>query len=350
MTTSIFKSLNIKYPIIQAPMLGVTTPEMVAAVAETGGLGSLPVGGLSPEKTLELIRTTKSKTDKPFSVNLFAHDTSVKVSDDELNLMQDFLEQVCQTNKIPFSRRESKDFTFFHYREQLDILISEKIPVVSFTFGVLKSEEIIRLKENGTVVIGTATCVEEARILESAGVDYIVAQGIEAGGHRGSFLSENTLPEVGLMSLLPQISDAVHVPVIAAGGLFDGRTMKAAFALGAALVQLGSVFITADESAATNAYKDTVLNASDTATELTRAFSGRWARGVKNAFMEQVKNSGVIIPYYTYQNSLTAPIRAYAQANDLKDFMSLWAGQSAFRSKRGKTGEIMMDLVRSLEK
>lgn len=345
--TNASKLLRIDYPIIQAPMLGVTTPDMVAAIANEGGLGSLPVGGLSPEKTLQLIKETKSKCSKPFSVNLFAHEIKASVDRDELNRMQDFLERVCLEYDLPFERKETVDLKFYSYEEQVDILIHETIPIVSFTFGAMKSEVIDRFKKHGTLLIGTATSVDEAKVLADSGIDMVVAQGIEAGGHRGSFLTDRPLPQVGLMSLLPQIVDAVSIPVIAAGGLFDRRTIKAAFTLGASAVQLGSIFIASEESAASEAYKEAVFRSDETSTELTRAFSGRWARGIRNAFMERMKTSGLSIPYYTYQNSLTAPLRAYAQANNLSDLIALWAGQSAFRSKRGTSGEIFRSLIES---
>lgn len=346
--TNASKLLGIDHPIIQAPMLGVTTPDMVAAIANEGGLGSLPVGGLSPEKTLQLIKETKSKCSKPFSVNLFAHEITPSVDTDELNRMQDFLERVCLEYNIPFERKERTDFKFYSYEEQVDILINENIPIVSFTFGAMKPDVIDRFRQQGTLLIGTATSVDEAKVLADSGVDMVVAQGIEAGGHRGSFLTDGPLPQVGLMSLLPQIVDTVSVPVIAAGGLFDRRTIQAAFTLGAAAVQLGSIFIASEESAASEAYKEAVLLSDETSTELTRAFSGRWARGIRNAFMERVKTSELPIPYYTYQNNLMAPLRTYAQSHNLSDLIALWAGQSAFRSKRGTSGDIFRSLVQSL--
>ncbi len=330
-------------------MLGVTTPDMVAAVAKEGGLGSLPVGGLSPEITFQLIKETKSKTSKPFSVNLFAHEITTSVDIAELNTMQDFLETVFQEYNIPFERKEISDFTFYSYEEQIEILINENIPIVSFTFGTLNPDIIDRFKRRGTVLIGTATDVNEAKVLADSGVDMVVAQGIEAGGHRGSFLPDKPLPQVGLLSLLPQIVDAISIPVIAAGGLFDKRTIQAAFTLGAQVVQLGSIFIASDESAASDAYKEAVLHSNETSTELTRAFSGRWARGIRNDFMERMKTSGIPIPSYTYQNSLTAPLRAYARTYDLVDLISLWAGQSSFRSRRGKSSDIFRSLVQSLQ-
>ncbi|GAB3760522.1 NAD(P)H-dependent flavin oxidoreductase [Spirosoma pomorum] len=340
--------LPITYPIIQAPMLGVTTPAMVAAVANTGGLGSLPIGGLSPEKASELIRATKSKTDKPFSVNLFTHETTVPADPDAIERMLDLLETIYKDYAIPFSRPALTNFRFYSYRDQIDVLLHEQIPIVSFTFGLLEPDLVYQFKRRGTTLIGTATSVQEAVLLEGIGVDAVVAQGTEAGGHRGSFLADDPLPQIGLLSLLPQVVDAISRPVIAAGGLFDARTVEAAFVLGAAGVQLGSFFLATDESAASEAYKTAVLTSTDTSTSLTRAFSGRWARGIRNRFMDQIEQSGLAIPYYTYQNSLTAELRAHAQQHNIPDLISLWAGQSAAKSQRGKSGDLLKVLLDQL--
>jgi nitronate monooxygenase len=348
MSMTLPQLLSVTYPIIQAPMLGVTTPAMVAAVANTGGLGSLPIGGLSPAKASELIRATKSKTGKPFSVNLFAHDTTIPADPDAIEHMLDLLETIYKDYAIPFSRPALTNFRFYSFQDQLDVLLHEQIPVVSFTFGLLEPELVAQFKRRGTTVIGTATSVQEAILLEDLGVDAVVAQGTEAGGHRGSFLANDTLPQIGLLSLLPQVVDAISRPVIAAGGLSDAKTVKAAFMLGAAGVQLGSFFLATDESAASEAYKTAVLTSIDTSTSLTRAFSGRWARGVRNRFMDQIEQSGLAIPYYTYQNSLTANLRAYAQQHNIPDLISLWAGQSAAKSQRGKSGDLLQSLLDQL--
>lgn len=345
---TITRILPIDYPIIQAPMLGVTTPDMVAAIANAGGLGSLPVGGLSPEKTTDLIRETKAKTNKPFAVNLFTHETTLPVDPAELDAMQDWLAALYAEYGLPFERRGPADFTFYNYRDQVAVLLSEQIPVVSFTFGTLEPAVIDPLKRQGSRLIGTATSVREARLLAELGVDAVVAQGVEAGGHRGSFLTDEALPQVGLMALLPQIAAAVSVPVIAAGGLFDAGTVKAAFGLGAAGVQLGSYFLASDESGASAAYKEAVLGAGDTATALTRAFSGRWARGIRNGFMTRMEQSGLTILPYTYQNSLTAALRTYGQQHNLADLIALWAGQSASQSRRGPCRALLLSLVEAL--
>ncbi|MBE9584541.1 nitronate monooxygenase [Mucilaginibacter sp. JRF] len=340
--------LNITHPIVQAPMLGITTPAMVAAVSNAGALGSLPVGGLSPERTRELIRATKSLTNRPFAVNLFAHEPAPEINKAEIELMQDFLAGICAEYSIPYQRQDADAFKFYYYEDLIDVLLEENIPIVSVTFGQLKPDVISALKQNNVKLIGTATGVAEAKILAQSGVDAITVQGIEAGGHRGSFLPESDLPQVGLFSLLPQVAGEVDLPLLAAGGIYDARTVKAAFALGTAGVQVGSIFIIADESAASEAYKQAVLNSTDTSTALTRAFSGKWARGIQNEFMQRMQASGLPIPYYTIQNQLMSSIRAHAQKHNIKDFIALWAGQSAGKSVRASTHQIITALINML--
>lgn len=340
--------LNISYPIVQAPMLGVTTPAMVAAVSNAGALGSLPVGGVSPQRTRELIHATKALTDKPFAVNLFAHEPAQEINQAEIATMQDFLAELCAEFNIPFEPQDPESFKFYYYEDLVDILFEENIPVVSYTFGRLKQEVISALKINGAILAGTATSLAEAKLLEKDGNDIITLQGIEAGGHRGSFLKGEPLPQIGLFSLLPQVANAVDLPLLAAGGIYNEETVKAAFALGASGIQVGSLFIPADESAASEAYKNEVLNAKDTSTALTRAFSGRWARGIQNEFMKRMDAKGISIPYYTIQNQLMSLIRAHAQKNNIKDFIALWAGQSAGNAKRGTTEAIVKSLIEML--
>lgn len=338
-------TLKIDYPIVQAPMLGVTTPRMVAAVSNAGALGSLPAGGLPPEKVRELIGETKKRTKHPFAVNLFAHAPANSINKNDVNLMQEFLQEVCGEYKIPYQFQDIEDFKFHYYEEVIEVLLEENVPVVSFTFGILNEQVMRSLKENDVMLVGTATSVAEAKALEQQGADVIAVQGIEAGGHRGSFLSDGLLPQVGLFSLLPQVAEEVNLPLLASGGIYDSATIKAAFALGAAGLQIGSLFIAADESAACKVYKEAVLHADDTSTKLTRAFSGRWARGIENEFMRRMEERGITIPYYTIQNQLMSSIRAHAQKNDIPDFIAMWAGQSAGKSTRGSTRDIITHLI-----
>jgi nitronate monooxygenase len=338
------EKLKIEYPIIQAPMLGVSTPEMAAIVSNNGGLGSLPVGGLSPEVTQQLIRKTKSLTDRPFAVNLFANNIPA-YNEVDLEQMKQLLMQLAAERGYKLQESDLTNFQLFTYHDQINILIQENIPIVSFTFGCLDNKSIKLLKDSGCILIGTATCIDEALILEANNIDMITMQGIEAGGHRGTFIENMPLPKIGLASLLPQVVNKVRVPVIAAGGINNAQTIHAAFNLGAMAVQAGTAFIGTDESIAIPSYKAMLDTANGKDTVLTRAFSGRWARGFRNEMMNKIEDSGIVIPPYPIQGSLTATIRKLAQQNNDNQYTSLWAGQSARATNFKQTKEVFAYLA-----
>jgi nitronate monooxygenase len=337
------------YPIIQAPMLGVSTPEMAAAVSNEGGLGSLAVGGLSSELTLQLIRKTKSLTNKPFAVNLFAHDIPA-ITDKEIEPMQKFILQLADKRGYSLSRADLSDFSFHTYHEQVDLLIEEEMRIVSFTFGCLDVKSIELFKQKGAILIGTATSVEEALYLQSQQIDMIAVQGLEAGGHRGSFLENIPLPQLGLFALLPQVTSAVSTPCIAAGGINSAKTIKAAFDLGALAIQVGSAFVGTEESIAVPSYKKKIETSKDTDTVLTRAFSGRWARGIRNEMMTEIENAGIFIPPYPVQNSLTTKLRRLAQQADDGEYTNLWAGQSVGKKEKTLSKQVLMGLIDEYER
>jgi nitronate monooxygenase len=340
--------LKIDFPIIQAPMLGVSTPEMAAAVSELGGLGSLAVGGLSPEATQQLIRKTKDLTSKPFVVNLFAHDIPV-YTDDDMKPMRQFFLQLANKKGYQLNEADLSNFKFYSYRDQIDILIEEEILIVSFTFGCLDNQSIQLLKNKNCTLIGTATCVHEALFLQGQEIDMVTVQGIEAGGHRGTFLNDMPLPQIGLLSLLPQVRREVQIPCIAAGGINSAHTIKAAFQLGADAVQIGTAFIGTDESVAIASYKQKLENAKDTDTVLTKAFSGRWARGFRNDMMNELEQSNIPLLPYPLQNGLIAKFRKLAQQQNDSEYTTLWAGQSAGATEFKQTKELFMNLVRQCE-
>lgn len=336
--------LNIQYPIIQAPMLGVTTPEMVAAVSNAGALGSLPVGALSPDDTRALIKKTKALTNKPFAVNLFAHQIPESIDWDEVKRMQDFLKKVCENNHLQADLSQTA-FTHYSYRDQIAVLIEEQVPIVSFTFGILDDADIQKLKEHNTVLIGTATSTKEAVYLQAHGIDAVTAQGYEAGGHRGTFLYEDTIPSIGTMALVQNVTDAVTIPVIAAGGIMTSTSIKAALELGAQGVQLGSVFLRSTESKASASYKDAVRDSKDTDTVVTKSLTGRWARGIYNTLIASIENSHIAICPYPIQNSVTRSIRLEADKQNKKELGVLWAGQYASKAKAISSAEIVRELV-----
>jgi len=345
----ISKTLKIEYPIIQAPMLGICTPEMVAAVANGGGLGSLPVGVLPPERVLELIRKTKSLTSKPFAVNLFVHDIPDSVDEIEFDTMQTFLRRICAEDGMIIDEQNAASLKFNTYKSLIDVLIAENIPIVSFTFGVLDNESIRKLKANNTILIGTATCVAEAKILDEKAIDMIVAQGSEAGGHRGSFLNVNDPPLIGSMTLIPSIAAITDKPVIASGGICDGKSISAAFTLGASAVQMGTAFVASHESLATSVWKKRLIGAGEEDIILTNSFSGRFARGIRNKLSEQVTTSGLAVPGYPIQNSLTTPIRAQAQKTGNTNYIVMLRGQSQAKIEEKGSAEIFLELVRQTE-
>lgn len=321
-------------------MLGITTPAMVAAISNGGGLGSLPVGGLSPERVAALIAEVKTLTSRPFAVNLFTYEIPAIDQPEQFEQMQQFLQQLYKANGLTVPAVAFEAVKTYSYREQLPALLAAGASLVSFTFGIPDEASIALLKEKGCLLLGTATSVEEAAALETAGCDAVVAQGIEAGGHRGSFLP-GPLPQVGTMALVPQIADRVALPVIAAGGIADGRSAAAAFCLGASGVQCGSVLLRSPESAATPHHKDNVATVTDTGTRITRAFSGRWARGIANMLMDGIESSGLPLNVYPVQDALTQAVRKVAKELDNPAFIVMYAGQAAQMAKTIPAGEIM---------
>lgn len=326
----------------QAPMAGVTTPELVAAVSNAGGLGNIGAGYLSGEQTERFIQQVKKLTDAPFAINLFVPEAVGDASEkviyaqqvlasyrQELEMERDILEMVTVQSA---------------YLEQLEVVLKEKVQICSFTFGLPEAENIQQLKANGTMVIGTATTVDEAIAVEQAGMDAVVVQGSEAGGHRGSFQQPERL--IGLMSLLPQVVQEVQIPVIAAGGMMNGQGVAAALCLGASAVQMGTAFLVTEESGAHPLHKEAILTANEKEAVLTKAFSGKSARGIANRFLNEMKEHEAELPPYPLQNALTAGIRKQAAKLNKADYLSLWSGQSPRLSKRQTAG----DLIRSIEK
>jgi nitronate monooxygenase len=259
------------------------------------------------------------------------------------------LSMICAEQGLPFGKRSPEDFNFYYYQDQIDVLLQENVRVISFTFGCFSDEITAALKSNGIILIGTATSVAEVEVLSKAAVDSICIQGIEAGGHRGTFL-DGDLPQIDLLTLLSQSAEVTDIPLIAAGGIYDAKTMKAALDLGAQCIQIGSLFITADESAAAESYKQALMTCEDITTKLTKAISGRWARGIPTELMQLIDAGGLKIPYYTYQNALTGTIRSYAQKNNIAQFSTMWAGESAGESRKGTTKEIATYLIEELLK
>ncbi|UTR10657.1 nitronate monooxygenase [Evansella sp. LMS18] len=342
--TELCKELEIKYPIIQAPMAGgITTPELVAAVSNAGGLGVLAAGYLTPEATRVEIRKIKKLTERPFAVNIFK--AELADSDSRTAEVQEKYASVYEALGI---RPGIGDFGSADYsKKQFQVLLEEEIPVLSTTFGLLSQEEFTVAKHNKQKVITMVTNVNEAIQAAKAGADIIVAQGSDAGGHRGTFqVSDTDGSLVGTMSLVPQVADAVELPVVAAGGIMDGRGLAASMVLGAAGVQLGTRFLHAAESGTDEAYKQALLEADEDSTTITKSFSGRPARAVKNEFTELHSGQNIKPLKYPGQNNVTGEIRKAAKKQGNKEYLSLWSGQGIRMIKEEQSAkEIINDIM-----
>jgi nitronate monooxygenase len=323
--------LKIEYPIIQAPMAGgITTSNLVAEVSNAGGLGMIGAGYMTPNQIREQIKEIKQLTKDPFGINLFIP-SDFTYTESEINSVNQLLQPI--RNQLQIHQEHPIDIPTYDqlvktFNEQIKVVIEERVPVCSFTFGIPSEEVITELKTNGIILFGTATTVEEAIEVEKAGMDMVVVQGSEAGGHRGNFIRESHESIVGLMSLIPQIVDHVSIPVIAAGGIMDGRGLMASQCLGAMGVQMGTAFLTCIESGANQIYKEAILHAREDQIVLTRAFSGKWARGIKNKFIADMEKHEDILPEFPVQNALTQPIRKASSSQQNADYLSLWSGQS----------------------
>ncbi len=341
------EALGIEHPIVQAPMAGgPTTPELVAAVSNAGGLGSLGAAYLSPETLREQVKEIRDLTERPFGVNLFVP-LPFEVEPERIERANALLERY--RKELGIEAPEELSSFAESFEDQLEVVLEERVPVFSFTFGSLEPELVARLKENGATVIGTATTVREGLRLEEDGVDMVVAQGSEAGGHRGTFLGDIRDALIGTMALVPQMVDALSVPVLASGGIMDGRGLAAALVLGAEATQMGTAFLACEESGAHPEFKRAVLEAAEDETAVTRAFSGRAARGIKNRFLVEVGEHEEELPPFPVQNALTKDVRAAAQRQDRAEFMSLWAGQALRLASPTNAAELVESVVEGAE-
>lgn len=320
--------LKIEHPILLAPMAGAMDFELAAEVAEGGGLGSLPAAMLNAERLHEHVGQYRARTNKPVNLNFFCHVPPVPSNSRE-DAWRERLKPYYQelgidpASQIPSSNRAPFDDAFCAVVEEL------KPEVVSFHFGLPADDLLQRVKRAGCLVISSATTAKEARWLEQRGVDAIIAQGFEAGGHRGMFLTEDIAGQPGTFALLPQVVDAVGVPVIAAGAVSDARGIAAAFALGAAGVQVGSAYLHCPESKISAMHRAALKDASDDSTAITNVISGRPARGIVNRLIREVGPLSALAPAFPLATGALVPLRAKAEAAGSGDFSPLWAGQAA---------------------
>ncbi|TDY50581.1 nitronate monooxygenase [Alicyclobacillus sacchari] len=346
MQTTFTQRVGISLPIVQAGMAGVTTPEMVAAAANSGALGTIGGGYLSPNALQTQIRQVKSRTDRPFAVNLFIpQDNAPHVPD--LTPLREILNPIRHRlglDPLPEAVPEPPSF-----EEQMEVVFDEAVPVFSFTFGIPTPAVMDACSKQGIATIGTATTVEEAIEIERAGASAVVVQGAEAGGHRGTFLPYAEQPLIGTFALIPQVADAISIPVIAAGGIMDGRGLAAALALGAAGVQMGTAFLASPESGAHPLYQKRVKEGVETDTQMTRAYSGKPARGIRTRFMEALSTQNTTIAPYPMQHYLTQDIRKRAADLGMTDYMSMWAGQGLRLATDRSVAEIIVDVMQEAQ-
>lgn len=338
--------LALRHPVIQAPMAGgATTPALVAAVSEAGGLGMLGAGLMSPEAIGQAINEVRHLTGRPFGVNLFVPEVHRPDPDAAaIEAMADLLAPWYRELAASVPARPLPPPPDF--RAQADVVLAAGVDVFSFTFGVPEAAMLRAFRDRGCVVIGTATTVAEGLILAEAGVDAVVAQGSEAGGHRGTFAGTFERALVGTMALVPQMAAALPLPVIAAGGIMDGRGIAAALTLGATAAQLGTAFLATMESGIHPMYKQAILDATDQATAITRALTGKAARGIRTPLMAAIEQAGIAIPPYPVQAALTAPLRRAATRWGRTDVMALWAGQGAGQARAVPAASLVAALAR----
>lgn len=336
--------LGIELPIIQAPMAGANLSDMAIAVSEAGGLGSLPCALLNSDKAREELSKIRQKSSRSINVNFFCHRMPAFDAGREASWKQRLKDYYLELGldpdmPVPPSSRAPFDEDFLRLVEEF------RPEVVSFHFGLPQQNLLKRVKDAGAKVISSATTVDEARWLEGEGCDAIIAQGFEAGGHRGIFLTDDVATQVGTMALVPQVVDAVKVPVIAAGGIADARGIAAALVLGASAVQIGTAYLFTPEATISPVHRQALRDVSAERTALTNVFTGRPARGIVNRIMREVGPLSPLTPQFPLAGGALAPLRQKSEPLGSGDFMPLWAGQAARLSRELSAGELTKQLA-----
>jgi len=330
---------GIEHPILLAPMAGSTTPALVAAVSNAGALGGHGCGVMAPDKVREDIAAIRAATNRGFQVNFFCHDLP-DPEGDAGPAMRAALAGYYKEAGLGDLPSITNPWPRFD-EEVLEIVLDARPAVVSFHFGLPDEAAVARIKDAGMRVLSSATTVDEAVELERRGVDAVIAQGFEAGGHRGTFLGRVDSGTVGTMALVPQVADAVDVPVIAAGGIADGRGIAAAFMLGASAVQIGTAFLTSPEAATSDLHRAELLSERARRTTVTHSVSGRPARGMRNRLLDETETIQDEAAPFPMQASLTGPLRGAGNP----EFMALWAGQAAPLNRAMPAADLVQVLV-----
>jgi len=341
------RRLGIEVPIVQGPFGGgLSAVDLVVAVSDSGGLGSFGVHHLDGAGIRAVAREIRARTRRPFALNLWiplGDSNDPRLSEEQWRAACERLRPYFEKLGVPMPERPRRFSP--NYDEQIETLLEVAPPVFSCVFGVPSANVLQRCRSAGIATVGTATTADEAKLLADAGVDMVVATGLEAGGHRVSFLREPEDCLTGTMALVPQIADAVKIPVIAAGGIVDGRGISAALKLGAAAAQIGTAFLACEESNAAPLHREKLFSTDAQRTTLTRVFTGRLARSIHNDFIDALRGKESLLPPYPVQNWLTAQFRRQALAAGRTDIISLWSGQGAPLLRHRRARELMRALV-----
>ncbi|WP_250464881.1 NAD(P)H-dependent flavin oxidoreductase [Microbulbifer litoralis] len=345
-SSTFLQRVGIRHPIIQAPMAGVSTPRLAAAVSNAGGLGSLGIGASSPDQTRQMIGETRALTSQPFNINVFCHAPAQRDPAREAAWLRYLAPLFAEVGLETPSSLEEIYPTFLQDTETLEILLELRPPVVSFHFGLPSADVITALHNAGIYTLATATSLQEARLIERAGVNAIVAQGVEAGGHRGIFDPDATDEYLTTQVLVRCLVQETQLPIIAAGGIMDGYGIRAALDLGAAAAQLGTAFILCPESSANAGYRESLKSERAAVTRLTSTLSGRPARGMLNRLIAYGEADGSPPPAdYPLAYDAAKQLNAAAGKLGNGEFAAQWAGQGAPLARELPAAELMTRLL-----
>jgi len=351
--TKFTKLLGIEYPIVQGPFGGgLSSVGLTSTVSNGGALGSFGGQPFSAQEIIDVCLNIRKRTNKPFNINLWVNDRDnllTTFDDEDYKKLTELFTPYFNELGLPIPQRPTDLGTSFD--QQVEAIFEAKPPVFSFVYGIPTHEILERCRRLGIITVGAATTVDEAVALQKAGVDAIVATGFEAGGHRVSFLKSAEESLAGTFTLIPQVADAVTIPVIAAGGIADSRGIRAALSLGADAVQIGTAFLATDQSNASQDHKDKLFSPEAKYTTLTKVFTGRLSRGIRNRLTDELKPYEHLLAPYPLQSKFMAQLKAYPATDDANpDFKSYWAGQTAALLKHRNAKRLLESLINEMNK
>jgi nitronate monooxygenase len=335
---------GVEHPILQAPMAGASSPQMAVAVSEAGGMGAIAAAMLTPDTLRAELQMVQQGTGRPINVNFFVHRPPPADAARD-SAWRQRLAAYYRELGVPADAGKDAPTRAPFSPAMCDVVLEYKPKVVSFHFGMPDDGLVKRLKDAGVLVLSSATTAEEARWLQEKGCDAVIAQGNEAGGHRAMFLVDDISRQAGTMALVPQVVDAVKVPVIAAGGIGDGRGVVAALALGAAGVQVGTAFLLTPEAKTTALHRAALRQANDNSTTLTNIFTGRPARGIVNRYVREVGPMSQQAPAFPLAAGASQPLRAAGETKGSSDFTPLWSGQAPTLAREEPSSAVVARLI-----